>query len=72
MKTQKVLVILVLLLIPRINLQAQDINFGFLSGLVVSNASVTDKIEKYKDYRVFYPMYSFNINGSVGYRFSET
>lgn len=69
--------ILILLVINGLNLQlglkleAQNINFGFLEGLVVPNSRVTNKHEIYSDYRVFYPKYSFNINGYIEYKISE-
>jgi hypothetical protein len=72
MKTQKALIIIGLLLSLGLNLQAQDFKFGLLSGLVVSNAYLTDKIDIYSDYRVFYPMYSFNVNGYFEYKISKT
>jgi hypothetical protein len=72
MKTQKTLIIIGMILYMGLNLQAQDIRFGFLSGLVVSNARIADKIDTQKDYRVFYPMYSFNINGFIAYKISNT
>jgi hypothetical protein len=72
MKTLKVLIIIGMILNMGFNLKAQDIKFGFLSGLVVSNARVADKIDTQKDYRVFYPMYSFNINGFIAYKISNT
>ena len=72
MKTPKALIIIGLVLNLGLNLQAQEINFGFLSGLGVTNACVTNKIEIYNDYRVFYPMGSFNINGYIEYKFSKT
>jgi len=60
-----------LLLLFGLKLQAQDIKFGLLSGLVVTNDQVTNKIEIKNDYRVFYPMYSFNINGYIEYKISK-
>ncbi len=71
-KTPKALTITGLVLILVLKLQAQDIKYGFFSGLVVSNAHVTNKNEIYHDYRVFYPMYSFNINGYIEYKISKT
>jgi outer membrane protein with beta-barrel domain len=72
MKTLKALIIIGLILNLGLKLQAQDIHFGFLSGLGITNACVTNKVEIYNDYRVFYPMGSFNINGSIEYKFSKT
>ena len=71
MKTPKALIIIGLLIVLGLKLQAQDIKFGFLTGLVVSNAHVINKIY-FHDYRVFHPMYSFNINGYIEYRISKT
>jgi len=72
MKTLKILIIIGFTLLFGVKLQAQDFKFGLLSGLVVTNARVTDKIETYEDYRVFYPMVSFNINGYIEYKISKT
>ncbi len=72
MKTLKILIIIVFTLQLGLNLQAQKIKFGFLSGLVITNARVANKIEIYKDYRVFYPMVSFNLNGYIEYKISKT
>lgn len=70
-KTPKALIIIGLILVLGLKLQAQDIKFGLLSGLVVSNAHVANKID-FHDYRVFYPIYSFNINGYIEYKISKT
>ena len=72
MKTLKILIIIGLTLQLGLKLQAQNIKFGFLSGFVVTNAQVANKIEIYNDYRVFYPMVSFNINGYFEYKISKT
>lgn len=71
MKPLKVLIAIGLVLNLTIKLQAQDIRFGFLTGLVGNNANVPDKIEVYKHYRVFYPLYGFSINGFIEYKISE-
>ena len=72
MKTLKILIIIGLTLQFGLKLQAQNIKAGVLSGLVITNARVTNKIEIFNDYRVFYPMYSFNINGYIEYKISKT
>ena len=72
MKTLKILIIIGLILHLGLKLKAQNIKLGFLSGLVVTNAQVTNKIDIYNDYRVFYPMISFNINGYFENKFSIT
>jgi hypothetical protein len=72
MKTLKALIIIGFSLSFGLKLQAQDIKYGLQSGLVVSNARVADKIDIRKDYRVFYPMYSLNINGFIEYKVSKT
>lgn len=71
MKTPKALILIGVVLTLGLRLQAQDIKLGFLSGLGYTNAIVTNKIEIYNDYRVFYPMGSFNINGCIEYKFSK-
>lgn len=68
----KALIIIGLVLNLGLKLQAQEIKFGYLSGLGVSNAHVTNKIENRKDYKVFHPVYSFNINGYFEYKISKT
>ena len=72
MKSLKILLIIGLTLLSVLKLKAQDIKFGFLAGFVITNAQVTHKPEIYTDYRVFYPMYSFNINGYFEYKISKT
>ncbi len=71
MKALRILIIIGLISQLGLKLEAQDIKFGFLAGLVVTNARVTNKPEIHNDYRVFYPMYSFNINGYIEYKFSK-
>jgi hypothetical protein len=71
-KTPIALITMGLILSSGLKLPAQDFKFGFLLGLGVTNACVLNKIEPYHDYRVFYPAGSFNINGYVEYKFSET
>lgn len=66
------MIIIGLTLQLELKLQAQDIKFGILLGLGGTNACVANKIEPYNDYRVFYPMGSFNINGYIEYKFSKT
>jgi hypothetical protein len=71
MKTLKTLAIIGLFLIPTFKSAARDFKYGFVSGLVVSNANILSKIDRYKDYRAFYPLYGFNINGFIEYKISE-
>jgi hypothetical protein len=70
MKTLKLLVIAALLLPLGLNLQAQKINYGVLAGYDLSYPYVG----WYEDYgtKLFCPMHSFNVNGFVEYRLSET
>lgn len=70
MKTLKLLVIAGMMLLLGLNLQAQKINYGVLAGYVYATPHVT----QYEDYgtKLFYPMHSFNVNGFVEYRLSET
>lgn len=70
MKTLKLLVIAGLLLPLGLNLQAQKINYGFLAGYDLSYPYVG----WYEEYgtKLFCPMNSFNVNGFVEYRLSET
>jgi len=69
----KILKILIvgLTILSALKLEAQDVKFGYLAGFVLCNARVINKYEKYSDYRVFYPRYSFNLNGNITYRFSK-
>ena len=67
MKTLKILIITGLMLLPGLNLKAQNINYGFQAGYVYANAHVI-KDNEYAT-RIFYPMHSFNINGYIEYRF---
>jgi hypothetical protein len=71
MKTLKKLAFIVLILIPTMKSVAGDFKFGFVTGLVVNNPNIASKIDMYKDYRVFYPLYGFNINGFMEYKLSE-
>lgn len=72
MITLKALLAIGLVLNLAIDLKAQEISLGVSAGLVAGNANVANKIEKYYDYRVFYPTYGFNINGLIEYKISET
>ena len=71
MRTLKILVMIGLALQLGLKLEAKNIRFGLLAGFVVPNARVANKPEIYSDYRVFYPMYSFSINGYIEYKISE-
>lgn len=72
MKTFKILILIGFAFLSGLKPQAQNFNLGLLSGLVVTNARVTNKIDIYNDYRVFYPMGSFNFNGSIEYKISKS
>ena len=67
MKALKILIFTGLILLPGLNLKAQKINYGIQAGYVYANAHVR-KDNEYAT-RVFYPMHSFNINGTIEYRF---
>ncbi len=68
MKKLKILIIPALLLYHGLNLQAQNINYGLQAGYVCANAHVIKKSNPYAT-RLFYPMHSFNVNGTIEYRF---
>ncbi len=67
MKTLKILILSGLMLLPGLGLLAQSINYGIQAGYVYAIAHATR--DCYIATRLFYPMHSFNINGTIEYRF---
>ncbi len=67
MKTVKVLIIKGLILYLGLNLQAQNIRYGFQAGFGINIPHVANNT--YTNSRLFYNMACFNINGSIEYRF---
>lgn len=70
-KVPKVLLITGLSLLIGCKLQAKQVHFGFSTSLIVSNARIANKIDIYRDYRVFYPLYGFNLEGFAEYKLSN-
>jgi len=71
MNTLKTLIILGIIINSGMEVSAREFRVGFFAGSVFTNARVINKPEAYSDSQVFYPMYSFNINGYFEYNFSE-
>lgn len=67
MKTLKVLIINFLMLLPGLNLDAQNIHYGLLAGVGVNHPCVGK--HSYDNQQLFYNMPCFNVNGQVEYRF---
>ncbi len=66
MKTLKILIISGLMFLPVLNLSAQKINYGIQAGFGVTVPHVPNT---YTEKRLLYTMASFNINGSIEYRY---
>lgn len=50
-----------------IHVNAQNLKYGFIIGLDVSNARMTNKPESERNSRSFYPILAFNVNGFLKY-----
>lgn len=60
--------LLFFILIYNSNVLAQKFRFGFVGGLDIANARLTNKPDIEFETKVFYPMISLNANGYIGFK----
>ncbi len=68
MRTKTSGLVIGLILLCSISLQSQDIKFGALAGIGITNAHVTDKPEVEAEALIYHPMLSYSFNLYVGYK----
>ena len=71
MKAKTIKIIFGLFLFLGFSTNAQNLKFGILTGFDIANAQLTNKPHIEGNSRVYYPMISFNANGTLDLKVME-